>query len=433
MAFFALGLSLLGAQAAWALLMETCVSDDNHAYVIIKTGSGSIGMQVTNVALTASNANTCTEAPGGSGGPVLTAIATGQGSLLPNRVRTTVLDGLLNNTISCSVNFNASAGGGKGVLTLPGGTRTVSADAVSTTETLVPVTTADAKVPAAVDIASVSRAITGCSVSGTTMAFPSPAGAVVQSNVNSGEVSGQNTTFDDTAGSHVGNLDPGGVGTKQITPDGFLLRGNCGVDLSTCQLIVFVATQDGAANFGASAAGFTVDQNLTVTSTEQAAHNENFNTPTSTPTRTPTNTPTATLTATNTPTITPTVTPTRTPSNTPTSTRTLRPTRTPTATPTSTRTLRPTRTPTSTATRTPTVTPTTTETTTPTGTRTKRPTRTPTATASRTPTITPTRSATPTATRTRRPTKTPTKTATATPTATRTRRPTKTPTPTNTP
>ncbi|MBI4518022.1 MAG: hypothetical protein HY699_19640 [Deltaproteobacteria bacterium] len=187
-------------------------------------------------------------------------------------MRTTVLDGFLSNTISCAGNFNASAGGGKGVLTLPGGTRTVSADAGSSTETLVSVSTADAAVPAAVDLASVSRAIAGCSVGGTTMVFPSPAGVVVQSNVTTGEVSGQNTTLDDTQGTHVGNMDPGGVGTTQATPDGFLLRSDCGSDPTTCQVIVFVATGSGPYS-GASAAGFAVDQTLAVTSTEGAATN----------------------------------------------------------------------------------------------------------------------------------------------------------------
>ncbi|MBI4515624.1 MAG: hypothetical protein HY699_07390 [Deltaproteobacteria bacterium] len=417
------------------------MSDDNHVYVIIKTGSGNIGTQVTSVALTAGNANTCTESP--ATGQVLTALAAGQGALLPNRVRTTVLDGFLSNTISCAGNFNASAGGGKGILTLPGGTRTVSADAVSSTETLVSVSTADAAVPAAVDLASVSRAISGCSVSGTAMVFPSPAGAVVQSNVITGEVSGQNTTFDDTEGTHVGNMDPGGVGTKQTTPDGFLLRGNCGSNPATCQLIVFVATQNGASNFGASAAGFTVDSNLTVTSTEQAAQNENFNTPTATPTNTPTitptvtptntptNTPTETPTATptNTPTDTPTATPTDTPTNTPTQTPTNTPTNTPTETPTATPTNTPTNTPTETPTRTPTNTPTVTPTFTPTNTPTETPTQTPTRTPTNTPTETPTR--TPTNTPTETPTQTPTRTPTDTPTQTPTVTPT--PTPTNTP
>ncbi|MBI4515623.1 MAG: hypothetical protein HY699_07385 [Deltaproteobacteria bacterium] len=367
------GLSLLVAQAGWALTVEHCLSSDNHIYIIIKTGSGNIGTQVTSVAVTAGNANTCTEAP--ASGAVLTALAAGQGALLPNRMRTTVLDGFLSNTISCAVNFNASAGGGKGVLTLPGGTRTVSADPGSSTETLVSVATADANVPAAVDVASVSRAISGCSVSGTTMVFPSPAGAVVQSNVTTGEVSGQNTTFDDTEGTHVGNMDPGGVGTKQTTPDGFLLRGNCGSNPATCSVIVFVATQNGAANYGASATGFTVDPNLNVTSTEQAAQNENFNTPT--PTITPTVTPT------NTPTNTPTITPTATPTNTPTETPTATPTRTPTNTPTQTPTFTPTNTPTETPTRTPT----------------RTPTETPTATPTRTPTATPTNTPPPTPTR----------------------------------
>ncbi|MBI4516489.1 MAG: hypothetical protein HY699_11825 [Deltaproteobacteria bacterium] len=276
------------AGGSWALTVELCASQDNHVYMIIKTGSGSIGTQVTSVALTGGNANTCTETPGAPG-TVLTAVSAGQGSLLPGRMRTAVLSGFSDNTVSCATNFDPNAAGGKGVLTLPGGLRKVSADPAlplgggETQEPLANVTVASGGVPAAMDLASVSRSPGGCTVSGATMVFPLPSGSTNVSDVDAGEVDNQTVTLDDTQGSQVGSVGAS-VTNPQTTADGFLLQGNCS-NPASCQMIVFVAGQGTATSYGAAATGFTVSPNLEVTSTEANGQNGDFNQePTPTPT-----------------------------------------------------------------------------------------------------------------------------------------------------
>ena len=349
---------------ASALTVERCVSQDNHAYMIITTGSGNIGTMVTSIGFNAGSP--CSLSEIGPDGTVLTAFAAGPGPLLPNRVRTQVISGLPDNSISCSTNFDATAAGGKGALTLPGGTQIVSADPNTTTEPLVPVTTGDTNfatvpgaVPPAVDILA-SRTITESGnpvvCSGNAMVFPIGGSGTTFSDPNTGEVANQSVTLDDTSGTRIGNPT-----SQPSRPDGFLLQGNCS-NPATCQTIVFIATMDGANSFGASAAGFTADGSFMQNTTEGAQQNQIFNTetPTETPTITPTETPTET------PTITPTETPTITPTETPTITPTLTPTETPTITPTLTPTITPTETPTITPTLTPTITPTITPTRTPT-------------------------------------------------------------------
>jgi hypothetical protein len=317
--------SLIGPSPAAALTIERCISTDNHIYVILTTSSDQV--QVTNLALTNMSANACCEFP--APGAVLTAASTGAGTLLPNRMRTTVISGLPSNTITCGANFVASAAGGQGQLTLPGGT-TVSANAGFSSATVVPVTTADAAVPAAFDVATVSRSIPGCSVSGTTMTFPSTAGVHTPSDDTLGEQTSQTVTYDDTEGSTVGNRAPGNnVPPTQSTPDGFLLEGNCS-NPATCETIVFIATQDSSIGAGMAASGFTLTGTEITQSTECAARAAVFNTPT----------------ATQTPTITPTATPTDTPSATPSQTASATQTGTATASQTTTGTITPTITPT---------------------------------------------------------------------------------------
>jgi hypothetical protein len=312
----------------WALSVERCISSDNHVYMIVTTSE--LQTRVTSVALTNMSANSCCEFP--FPGDVLTAVSAGAGTLLPNRMRTTVIDGLPSNSITCAGNFSASAAAGQGQLTLPGGVKTVSANAGFSTETVVPVTTADAAVPAALDVATVSRSISGCSVNGTTMAFPSTAGVETPSDVGAGEQAGQTITYDDTEGSTIGNRAPGNnVPPTQSTPDGFQLDGDCS-NPATCQTIIFIATQDGAIGVGAAAAGFTLSGAEINSGTECSAKNGIFNTPSPTPTATDTPTDTPTPTATDTPTVTPTATDTPTP----TATDTPSPTGTPTPTPTDT-------------------------------------------------------------------------------------------------
>ncbi len=278
---------------ASALTVERCVSQDNHAYMIITTGSGNIGTMVTSVGFNAGSP--CSLSEIGPAGTVLTAFAAGPGPLLPNRVRTQVISGLPDNTISCSTNFNATAAGGKGALTLPGGTQIVSADPNTTTEPLVPVTTGDTNfatdpsaVPPAVDILT-SRTITESGnpvvCSGNAMVFPIGGSGTTFSDPNTGEVANQSVTLDDTSGTRIGNPT-----SQPSRPDGFLLQGNCS-NPATCQTIVFIATMDGANSFGTSAAGFTADGSFMQNTTEGAQQNQIFNTVT--PTETPTITPTA--------------------------------------------------------------------------------------------------------------------------------------------
>src|SRR5262249_52350558 len=153
-----------------------------------------------------------------------------------------------------------------------------------TTETLVPVTMSDGSVPAAVDV-NTTRTITlfgnDVTCSGNTMAYPLGGVGNTISNPTTGEVANQSITFDDTSGSRIGNHDPGNSvpnpGGSQPNPDGFLLQGNCGSQLATCQIIVFTASQDGASNFGVAAAGFTANGNLEQTTTEGAQQNNIFN------------------------------------------------------------------------------------------------------------------------------------------------------------
>jgi hypothetical protein len=322
---------VFGAGTAAALTIERCISTDNHIYMIITTTSDET--RVTSVALTNMSANACCEFP--APGAVLTAAATGAGTLLPNRMRTSVVSGLPSNVITCAGNFSASAAGGQGQLTLPGGA-TVSANPGFSSETVVAVTTADANVPAAFDVPVISRSVPGCSVTGTTMTFPSTAGVHTPSDDTLGEQSSQTVTYDDTEGSTIGNRAPGNnVPPTQATPDGFLLEGDC-TNPATCETIVFIATQDSAIGAGMAAAGFSLTGVEITQDTECAARAAVFNTPTATatPTSTPTDTPTPTATDTPSATVTDTATPTPTVTDTATASET--PTATVTPTPTAT-------------------------------------------------------------------------------------------------
>lgn len=271
--------TLAAPRAAGALSVQPCVSDNNDLYLILTTGSGSIGTQVTTVALGAGLPCSLSEAGGG----VLSALAANTGTLLPDRMRTAVLSGFTTNAVSCQSNFDPSAANGAGLLTLPGGTRSVSADGTSGTEALIPVTTADAGVPAVQEITasrSINMGLVQCS--GNTMAFPVGGVGSTLSSDATGEAQNQSITLDDTGGSRVGNGPtgnevPAGMGSQPTTPDGFLLRGSCGgVDTSTCQIIVFVARSGSSPFYGVSAAGYTVDSNLVQGSTEAAQQNGQF-------------------------------------------------------------------------------------------------------------------------------------------------------------
>jgi len=170
------GLVVLFASVSptWAVGGLTCISDDNHLYFILRGNVSNKGTQVTGVAMTSGTASTCIEAPPGDG--ILTAFAAGiQGfgassALLPDRVRTAVLNGKANSSISCS-NFDPTANGGTGLLTLPaGGTVGVSGGTIP----LVDVHTGDATVPPAVDLLSETRTVTPFVCAGALMTFPQP-------------------------------------------------------------------------------------------------------------------------------------------------------------------------------------------------------------------------------------------------------------------
>lgn len=286
-------MAMVSARRAAGLSIERCVSADNHVYVILTTSNPRT--QVTSVAMTNMNANACCDLA--SPGDVLTAVAAGAGSLLPNRSRTTVISGLPSNFITCAANFSAAAASGKGQLTLPGGA-TVSADPGFSSATVVPVTSSDSAVPAAYDLTGLSRSISGCSITGQTMVFPSTPGSYVPSDVTLGEQAGQTVTHDDTEGSRIGNRAPGNnVPPTQSAADGFLLEGDCS-NPATCQTIVFIATQNGAIGAGVAASGFSIDGSDITENTECSAQPVTFHTPTRTPTVTQTATATHTATAT---------------------------------------------------------------------------------------------------------------------------------------
>ena len=87
-----LGGAVTAANSSWAIGGLTCVSDDDHLYFILRGNVSNKGTQVTSVAITSERCgSTCIEAPPGDG--ILTAFSAGPGALLPNRMRTTVLNG----------------------------------------------------------------------------------------------------------------------------------------------------------------------------------------------------------------------------------------------------------------------------------------------------------------------------------------------------
>jgi len=428
-----------------AISQQFFLSDTNKLYYVVVSDptAGSFGSQVTSILMTSGTALPVNETSNDPPDPVVTSFGTGlTGGILrfpplSNIKRTELLTGFTSNTIENLGNpangvFDPHANGGDGLLTLPGGTRTVAFGSGGT-ELTGPITASTGAgvtfVPAATNI-TVTRVIGGTHFTNEpTIVFPNPAGPVVTSNGAScvggtgtdcdpangvavnpdcpggmcsdfgGEAAGQNVTIDDTLDSRVGN-----PASQGAAVDGFFIP-------NMTAIIVFLV-DDGAPAFGLTADGFAVTGTCSetdvpcvmdlecppmetctgglaardVVNTTGDVDNSQFrptptNTPTSTPTRTdtPTATATATSTATATATNTATATATRTAADTATATATS--TNTPTATPT--RTATPTQTPTNTATRTatPTVTRTVTATPTRTPTNTAQPSNTPTVTA----------------------------------------------------
>lgn len=394
---------LLGSSPAFAAAVsqQFFLSDTNKLYYVVVANptSGSFAAQITSIMMTSGTAVPVIETSNNPPDPVVTAFGTFlTGGILrfpplSDLKRTQIITGLTSNFIEDMGNplngdFDPAANNGDGLLTLPGGARTVAFDNTGT-EPIGDFTTATGAgvtlVPAATTT-TITRKIGMTTFSNaTTIVFPNPAGPVVTSNGAScvgggnpgapcdpfngnsdcsgggtctnfgGEAAGQNVTLDDTLGSRVGN--PASQGANI---DGFYL--NTGTTM-----IIFLV-DDGAAAFGLTADGFAVtgtcsnadtpcalDANCTggicadglssrnVINTTGDVDNNQF---LPTPTLTPSNTPTVTATSTETNTATATNTPTNT--NTPTETFTATATRTETATFTET----PTRT--STATNTPT-------------------------------------------------------------------------------
>ena len=387
---------------AAAISQQFFLSDTNKLYytVAANSTSGSFAAQVTSLMMTSGTAVPVIETPNNPPDPVVTAFGTFlTGGILrfpplSNLKRTAIITGLPSNFVENMGNplngdFDGSANGGNGLLTLPGGARTVTFDNTGT-EPIVDITTATGAgvtmVPAATTTTITRRIGLTTLLNATTIVFPNPAGPVVTSNGSTcvaggnpgapcdpfngnadctgggtctnfgGEAPGQNVTLDDTLGSRVGN-----PASQGATVDGFFLP-------TETTLIVFLV-DDGAAAFGLTADGFavtgtcsnaalpcTVDtdceggtcgdglaQRNTVNTTGDVDNNEFLPTPTLTPsntaTVTATNTQTNTATATNTFTATNTATNTATATNTFTVTATFTetPTRTPTRTNTPTR------------------------------------------------------------------------------------------------
>ena len=371
---------LLGTPAQAGVNQQAFVSRNNKLYFVVSShaDTGSYGAQLTSLIMASGTAITVTETPNNPPDPVVTSFSTfltgGLLSVPPlsNLKRTDIITGLPQNAIENAGNplngvFDPNANNGDGLLTLPGGLRTVTFNGGGT-EPILPITQASGSnstfVPAATTTTLTRRVGMATFSNIPAIVFPNPAGPTVLSNGATcaggsnpgtpcdpsngltdvclgggtctsygGAALGQNVTLDNALGQRVGNPASQPDGT-----DGFFLR-------NSTQIIVFMV-DDGAPAFGVAASGFAVTGTCSnvnhpcssdadcaggtctdllaarrVLNTTGAVYNNQFN---PTPTRTPTNTrtPTATSTATNTWTATSTATAsaTPTPSATPTQT-----------------------------------------------------------------------------------------------------------------
>jgi cysteine-rich repeat protein len=379
----AISLMLLAA-AVWlgsnsvalaGLSQQAFVSKNNKLYFVVasRPSAGSFGSQLTSFIMTSGTAIPVAETPNNPPDPIVTSFSTFlTGGLLnvpplSNMRRTAIISGLPANTIQNAGNplmgiFDPNANGGDGMITLPGGTRTVSYNG-SGTEPVVPITDAsgsgDSAVPSAATTILTRRVGTTTFANVPTIVFPNPGGPPVLSSGATcaggsnpgapcdrangptdictgggtctslgGAVPGQNVTLDSALGQRIGNPASQGNAT-----DGLFLRNNT-------ELVIFMVN-DGAASFGVAANGFAVSGTCSnmvkacssnaecsggtctsgiaarnVQNTSGAVNNNSFNptpTPTATATRTFTHTRTATATGTATSTPTATATPTKTP------------------------------------------------------------------------------------------------------------------------
>ncbi len=313
----ACGLAVLsGSPAAGSLDQQFFVSNNNKLYYVVKSDAGSgIGTQVTSIMMTNGTALNVNETSNPAD-PVLTSMATKlSGTVFGSIKRTPLLTGFASNDVVANDgslangSFDPSANNGDGLLTLPGGTRTVAFDG-SGTEPVQDITGSSGAgvtfVPAAVTT-TVTRRVGLTFSNAQTIVFPNPAGPVVTSNGATcsgggcgagivcdpandggadtaacggcggtcgnfgGEVSTQNVSLDETRDSRVGN-DAGGA-AQQNAVDGFLLKHNT-------DIIVFMVDGAGQQAFGLSSSGFSVNAETlsqrTVLDSTGDADNSNF-------------------------------------------------------------------------------------------------------------------------------------------------------------
>jgi YVTN family beta-propeller protein len=278
--------------ASGVIELRVFTSDNGTLYYVIGVdvgaGSRGIGAQITSVAMS-DGAVQAVEEPLAPPDRVLTAFSGAiSGSAVPQTRlrRTDILRGLGSNDVvldnppqPSNGEFDPAANGGRGLLVLPGGLRTVGVDGSGTEA----VHSADAAsgsatafVPAAAT-ANLRRQFRNNTIRAEALVFPSPAGSILVSAASTcsqgnpvpcdpsvppamqvpcggtacefagGEVSGQSVTVDDTLDTRIGNATAQG---SQV--DGFFLR-------SDVDLIVFIVEAEGRpAPLNAAAAGFLV-------------------------------------------------------------------------------------------------------------------------------------------------------------------------------
>lgn len=311
-------LALSGSPAAASLDQQFFVSNNNKLYYVVKSDAGSgIGTQVTSIMMTNGTALNVNETSNPAD-PVVTSMATKlSGTVFSGIKRTPLLTGFASNDVVANDGslangaFDPSANNGDGLLTLPGGARTVTFDG-SGTESVQDITSSSGAgvtlVPAAAN-ATVTRRVGVTFANAATIVFPNPAGAVTTSAGATcsgggcgagipcdpgndggadtaacggcggtcgnfgGEVSTQNVSLDETKDppSRVGN-DAAGAAQQSVV-DGFLIKHNT-------DIIVFMVDGAGEQAFGLSSSGFSVNAETlsqrTVLDTTGDADNSNF-------------------------------------------------------------------------------------------------------------------------------------------------------------
>jgi hypothetical protein len=264
-------------------------SDDGTLYYVIGVDLASsvgIGAQINTVVMS-DGAVQAVEEPFAPPDRVLTSFAgaiSGSAVPVPRVARTGIISALNGNDIVlenppnlANGEFDPGANDGRGLLTLPGGQRTVSigggaSEAVHGAETASG--SGVAFVPAAA-VTTIRRQFRNNTIRAEGLVFPNPAGGVQTSAAATcsagdptpcdpslsmpavcggapcaslgGEVAGQNVTVDDTIGTRVGN-----EAAQANEVDGFFLHAGSDV------IVFMVASASGPAPVNAAAAGFVV-------------------------------------------------------------------------------------------------------------------------------------------------------------------------------